>query len=102
MVPGGEEWVENRRSMGNICPRFTCCPYSEPTFQELRFMNKTYYDTIGAMEKKGVNKEYINGWACGFLHNPKREEQRLNEAYDAGYNDGTASKVDGYNAWVKK
>jgi hypothetical protein len=65
-------------------------------------MNKTYYDTIGAMEKKGVNKEYINGWACGFLHNPKREEQRLNEAYDAGYNDGVASKTDGYNAWVKK
>lgn len=65
-------------------------------------MNETYYKTIDAMEKKGVDKEYINGWACGFLHNPKREEQRLNEAYDAGYNDGTAGKTDGFANWAKK
>jgi len=65
-------------------------------------MNDTYYKTIDAMEKKGVDKEYINGWACGFLHNPKREEQRLNEAYDAGYNDGVAGKTDGFASWAKK
>jgi len=65
-------------------------------------MNKTYYDSISAMEKKGVDKEYINGWACGFLHNPKREEQRLNDAYNAGYDDGHAGKTDGFGSWAKK
>jgi len=65
-------------------------------------MNDTYYKTIDAMEKKGVDKEYINGWACGFLHNPKREEQRLNEAYDAGFSDGVAGKTDGFTNWAKK
>jgi hypothetical protein len=63
-------------------------------------MNKTYYETIDAMEKAGVNKEYINGWACGFLHNPKREEQRITEAYEAGYADGEEEKTDGYNKWA--
>ncbi len=65
-------------------------------------MNKTYYQAIDTMEKKGVDPEYINGWACGFLHNPKREEQRLTDAYNAGYDDGHASKTDGFSAWVKK
>ena len=63
-------------------------------------MNKTYYETIDAMEKAGVNKEYINGWACGFLHNPKREEQRLTDAYEAGYTDGEEEKTDGYSSWT--
>lgn len=65
-------------------------------------MNQTYYQTIDKMEKTKVNREYINGWACGFLHNPKREEQRVNDAYEAGYNDGFAKKTDGFNAWVGK
>lgn len=65
-------------------------------------MNATYRQTIDAMEKKGVNPEYINGWACGYLHNPKREEQRINEAYEAGYKDGWDRKTDGFSAWVKK
>jgi hypothetical protein len=65
-------------------------------------MNKTYYQAIDTMEKKGVDAEYINGWACGFLHNPKREEQRLTDAYNAGYDDGITGKTDGYANWVKK
>lgn len=65
-------------------------------------MNKTYYQTIDAMEKKGVSPEYINGWACGFLHNPKREEQRITDAYSAGYDDGFASKTDNFTAWIGK
>ena len=65
-------------------------------------MNQIYRDTITAMEKKGINAEYVNGWACGFLHNPKREEQRLNEAYDAGYKDGFDQKTDGFGNWAKK
>lgn len=65
-------------------------------------MNQTYYQTIDKMEKTNVSREYINGWACGFLHNPKREEQRLNDAYEAGYTDGFAKKTDGFSAWTGK
>lgn len=65
-------------------------------------MNNVYYQTIDKMEKSGVSPEYINGWACGFLHNPKREEQRLNEAYDAGYADGWEKKTDGFSTWANK
>ena len=46
-------------------------------------MNSAYYEAIDRMGKKGVDPEYVNGWASGFLHNPKREEQRVNEAYEA-------------------
>ena len=65
-------------------------------------MSNVYYETIDKMEKGGVDKEYINGWAGGFLHNPKREEQRITEAYEAGYSDGAAKKTDGFKSWVKK
>ncbi|MHB8454970.1 MAG: Alvin_2107 family globule sulfur oxidation protein [Acidiferrobacterales bacterium] len=65
-------------------------------------MSNVYYDTISKMEKSGVDSDYVNGWACGFLHNPKREEQRVSEAYDAGYNDGVSQKTDGFKSWVKK
>ena len=41
-------------------------------------MSTAYYEAVDRMEKKGVDPEYINGWASGFLHNPKREQQRLN------------------------
>lgn len=65
-------------------------------------MSNVYYQTINTMEKKGVDPEYINGWACGFLHNPKREEQRLTEAYEAGYTDGFEGKTDNFGTWLKK
>lgn len=65
-------------------------------------MTNTYYDAISKMEKSGVDAEYINGWASGFLRNPKREEQRVNEAYDAGYNDGVEGETNNFTSWVKK
>ena len=65
-------------------------------------MNKTYYDAVDKMEKADVDPEYIQGWQSAYLHNPKREEQRLNDAYLAGFEDGGAQKMDGYSAWVKK
>ena len=61
-----------------------------------------YYETIDKMEKANVAREYIVGWASGFLHNPKREEQRITEAYEAGYADGEARKTDGYEKWIEK
>jgi hypothetical protein len=65
-------------------------------------MESAYYETIDTMEKQAVDREYVNGWACGYLHNPKREVQRLNEAYEAGYADGWQKKSDGFSAWIRK
>ena len=48
-----------------------------------------YYETIDMLEKAGVDKEYIQGWIGGFLGNPLREEQRVTDAYNAGYEDGS-------------
>lgn len=65
-------------------------------------MDKLYYETVDRMQKQGVDPEYINGWAGGFLHNPPREEQRLNEAYEAGYGHGKEKNAAGFEAWVRK
>lgn len=65
-------------------------------------MSSAYYEAIDRMEKQKVDPEYINGWASGFLHNPKREEQRANEAYEAGYAAGLEKKPGGYEAWIRK
>ncbi len=56
-------------------------------------MDKMYYETIDKLEKMGVDREYIQGWIGGYLENPKREEQRITEAYEAGYDDGTAKEI---------
>lgn len=65
-------------------------------------MANVYYEAIDKMEKQKVDAEYINGWASGYLRNPKREEQRITDAYEAGYNDGMAGKADNFQAWVRK
>ena len=64
-------------------------------------MANPYYEMMDQMEKEGVNVEYMNGWACGYMHNPRRGEQFLNEAYEAGYADGMENKSDGYTAWLQ-
>ncbi len=64
-------------------------------------MNQTYYDTVTKMEQMGVDDEYIQGWQSAFLGNPKREEQRLNDAYEAGYTDGAEKNTDNLDQWVK-
>ena len=64
-------------------------------------MANTYYEMMDKMEKEGVNVEYINGWAGGFLRNPPRGEQFITEAYEAGYADGMEQKSDGYKAWLE-
>ena len=64
-------------------------------------MNQQYYDAVVAMEKAGTNPEFVQGWQNGYLINPQREEQRLNEAYEAGYAAGKAHNLDAYKAWVR-
>ena len=64
-------------------------------------MNQQYYDAVVAMEKAGADPEFVQGWQCGYLLNPMREEQRLNEAYEAGYEAGKGRDTDAYKEWVK-
>ena len=56
-------------------------------------MDTEYYETIDKLEKLGVDREYIQGWIGGYLENPKREEQRISEAYEVGYEDGSAKEI---------
>jgi len=62
-------------------------------------VNQDYYDTTTKLEEQGINEEYIMGWQEGYLGNPKRETQRLTEAYEAGYGDGESHKTDGAANW---
>ena len=57
-------------------------------------MDQAYYDTVSQMEKDGIDPEYMDGWMSGYLHNPLREEQRITDAYQAGYDDGLEKKTD--------
>ncbi|MFA9419836.1 MAG: hypothetical protein ACERLB_06775 [Gammaproteobacteria bacterium] len=65
-------------------------------------MNQEYRDAITKMEDMTVNPEYILGWQGGFLGHPKREEQRLTEAYEAGYEDGEEKTTENFSNWVAK
>lgn len=60
-----------------------------------------YREHVDAMEKAGVDPEYIQGWQGGFLVNPIREEQSVNDVYNAGYEDGTAHNMDNYKNFAK-
>lgn len=64
-------------------------------------MDQTYYDAVTKMEQMGVDDEYIQGWQAGYLQNPEREEQRVTEAYEAGYADGGEKTLDSLEDWVK-
>ena len=65
------------------------------------FMDPMYYDTINKLEEMGADPEYINGWIGGFLHNPKREEQRITDVYEAGYEDGENRNTDNAEKYKK-
>lgn len=65
-------------------------------------MNQAYRDAITKMEEQGVDPEYILGWQGGYLGHPEREEQRVTDAYTAGYEDGQGKSTDNMNSWVKK
>ncbi len=63
-------------------------------------MNQEYRDATTRMEEMEVNPEYILGWQGGFLGHPMREEQRLTEAYEAGFEDGSEKTTDNLSKWV--
>ena len=64
-------------------------------------MNQAYRDAVTQMEDKNVQAEYILGWQGGFLGHPQREEQRLTEAYEAGYSDGSAKSTENFDNWIE-
>ncbi len=64
-------------------------------------MSNMYYETVDKLEKMGVDREYIQGWAGGFLGNPKREEQRVTAAYEAGYEDGESKETTNAEQFLK-
>jgi hypothetical protein len=64
-------------------------------------MNQAYRDAITQMEEMHVQEDYILGWQGGFLGHPQREEQRVTEAYEAGYTDGSARSTENISSWVK-
>jgi hypothetical protein len=64
-------------------------------------MNQAYRDAVTQMEKMNVQEDYILGWQGGFLGHPQREEQRVSEAYEAGYADGSSRSTENFANWVK-
>lgn len=62
--------------------------------------HQLYRRTIVEMESKNVDREYVQGWIGGFMGNPKREEQRVTEAYEKGYEDGQNQNASNYERWI--
>ena len=65
-------------------------------------MNQAYRDAVTKMEELQVDPEYVLGWQGGFLGHPEREEQRVTEAYEAGYADGSEKSTDNFKNWARK
>ena len=62
-------------------------------------MTNTYYETISKLEQQNIARDYILGWASGYLGNPKIEEQRITESWEAGYEDGKEQNTDNAENW---
>jgi len=62
-------------------------------------MDQAYRDATTKMEELGVQQEYIIGWQGGYLGHPEREEQRVNDAYSAGFEDGQEKNTDNFENW---
>jgi hypothetical protein len=65
-------------------------------------MSNPYYETISKLEEDNISRQYILGWASGYLGNPKIEEQRMTEGWEAGYDDGQAKTTDNAANWATK
>ena len=64
-------------------------------------MSNPYYQTISELESKKVNRDYITGWASGYLGNPVLEEQRVTDSWQAGYDDGKEKVTDNADKWLE-
>ena len=57
-------------------------------------MNNEYFTKVTELGEMNVSDEYIIGWQEGYQNSPKVEEQRLTDAYEAGYEDGENKNID--------
>lgn len=62
-------------------------------------MDQAYRDATTKMEEMGVQEQYIIGWQGGYLGHPEREEQQVNDAYTAGFEDGAEKNEDNFANW---
>ena len=62
-------------------------------------MDQAYRDATTKMEEMGLQLDYIIGWQGGYLGHTEREEQRITDAYAAGYEDGQAKTTDNFDNW---
>lgn len=63
-------------------------------------MDQFYYDAVDQMQKLKVDRNYMLGWIGGYMSNPKVEEQRLSESYEAGYTDGESKDTANFEKWA--
>ncbi len=63
-------------------------------------MDQAYRDAVTKMEEMNVQQEYIIGWQGAYLGHPEREEQNLNDAYSAGFEDGTEKETGNFGDWT--
>ena len=62
-------------------------------------MDQFYYEAVDQMQKMKVDRNYMLGWIGGYMSNPKIEEQRLTESYEAGYADGGSKETSNFKKW---
>ena len=62
-------------------------------------MTNPYYQTISELEQAKTQRDYIVGWASGYLGNPKIEEQRMTEGWEQGYEDGQGKNTENAANW---
>ena len=48
-------------------------------------MNNDYFEKVTKLEEMKISEDYIIGWQTGYQQAPMLEEQRLSDAYEAGY-----------------
>ena len=57
-------------------------------------MNQEYFDKVTELEKMNASDQDILGWQEGYQDAPEVEEQRVTDAYQAGYEDGKNNNFD--------
>ena len=57
-------------------------------------MNQEYFDKVTELEKMNASDQYILGWQEGYQDAPEVAEQRVTDAYQAGYEDGKNNNFD--------
>ena len=65
-------------------------------------MDEFYHTTCTKIDEQNADPDYLLGWQGGYLGHPEREEQRVTEAYTAGYADGREKTLNNVEKWIKK